>query len=316
MDEKSAEIFVGTCGWSYNPDWVGVFYPGFLPNSLFLEFYSSIFNAVEIDSSFYFIPKKKTVENWAQSTPEYFRFSSKLNQNITHKSKLDISHCKQDLHQYLENLAPIELQQKQIAHLVQLPPSFIFPKHLENFESFLNYWTEWKETKGKEILKQKYSNSSWQGVIEFRNSSWLKPQIMELLSEYKFGYCAVIEPQMPPDFLTTWEPLFYLRFHGFGKNPWWNYQFNDLELTEWAERINNYRNEHPKTRVAVFFNNHFSGYAVKNALDLLPKLNMKPNKELEEVKQIFQLKYQKKSKSSQKKDKKLTPLEKWMIKKK
>jgi len=297
------DIFVGTCGWSYQPDWVNIFYPDFLPTSAYLEFYSSIFNAVEIDSSFYYIPKKQTVENWAQKTPDYFHFSSKVNQAITHKAKLNIQQCRKELELYLDNFAPLEGNHKHIAHLIQLPPSFVFPKHKENLESFLSFWAEWRETKGKELLGPQFTHQSWQGVVEFRDSSWLTPDVMEVLTLYKFGYCAVIEPQLPPDFITPCENLFYLRFHGFGKNPWWNYQFSEQELVHWANQINSYRKDNPNTRVSVFFNNHFSGYAVKNALDILPKLNLKAANDINVIKQIFHKKYRKKSKSKVKLDK-------------
>ncbi|MCF2139019.1 MAG: DUF72 domain-containing protein [Candidatus Lokiarchaeota archaeon] len=299
MGEKQ-NIYVGTCGWVYQPDWVDIFYPNFLASSLYLEYYSSIFNSVEIDSSFYYTPKRETVEKWCYITPNYFRFSAKINQKVTHIAKLDLRKCKNDLIQYLENFLPMEAENKLIAHLIQLPPSFSYEekKDKQNFEDFISFWLEWRESRGRELLGDKTSKNSWQGVVEFRNKTWIRDSIMDLLSDYQIGYCAVVEPLLPPTFINPVKDLLYLRFHGYGKNPWWNYLFNDTELNQWARKISIFHTDNPSTKIAAYFNNHFSGYAVKNALDILPKLNLKPQQPVKLVQENFRKKHKSKKRYS------------------
>src|SRR6056297_1303575 len=146
-------LFLGTCGWSYKNDWRDLFYPKELKPSQFLEFYSEIFNSVEIDSSFYRIPSKKYVKNWVETTSTNFYFSAKLPREITHKSYLNITMSNRYLKEYFLNISPIENQNRMIGHLVQLPPSFTFKKHLNNLESFLKIWKKLKKTLGTKIIK-------------------------------------------------------------------------------------------------------------------------------------------------------------------
>ncbi|MHA1520543.1 MAG: DUF72 domain-containing protein [Promethearchaeota archaeon] len=282
MGSKSS-WYIGTCGWSYKPDWDTVFYPPSLPQKKFLEFYSRVFNSVEIDSSFYRLPSKSSVLDWTQKTPSYFKFSVKLNKEITHGSKLDLSKCKSSLLQYFDTFSPMEEQHKLLAHLVQLPPSFTYKAHRKDLDAFLAFWTEWRESKGKDLLQEKFRPNSWQNIVEFRNTSWLRPEVFELLRDYNTGYCAVIEPLLPPRFDITANDMFYLRFHGLGKDPWWNYKFNKQELTHWATELQNLARTNPNTTIVGYFNNHYSGNAVKNALDILPMLGLSPQNPIETV---------------------------------
>ncbi|QEE14764.1 DUF72 domain-containing protein [Promethearchaeum syntrophicum] len=265
-------IYVGTCGWSYD-DWKQVFYPNALKQQNFLEFYSNIFRTVEIDSSFYRIPSKNTVLNWAKNTPIDFRFSAKLPQEITHKAKLDLNKSEKFLKLYWDNILPLETSGKIIAHLIQLPPSFTYEKHWDNLENFLNLWNEFRDIKENKLR--------WCPVVEFRHKSWMKDKTFNLLKDTNTAYCAVIEPEIPPRMDITRKDLFYLRFHGYGKKPWWNYSFSDKELDQWAETLNEVFSKTPKAAKVVYFNNHFSGYAVKNAQDLMPKIGVKPVQNLE-----------------------------------
>jgi len=77
------KINIGCAGWDYN-DWVGVFYPKPLERYNHLEFYTKFFNIIEINSTFYNIPKKSTVLNWYNQVPPDFKFVVKVWQKITH----------------------------------------------------------------------------------------------------------------------------------------------------------------------------------------------------------------------------------------
>ncbi len=287
--ETPTSLLIGTCGWSYKDDWKGVFYPDHLKLSQFLEYYAHIFPTVEIDSSFYHIPSQKTVENWCQKTPTSFRFSAKLPQTVTHKAKLNLHEkaIKNELHLYWKNMLPLEREHKLLAHLIQLPPKFSEDDYLADLETFLNYWNEWRETYGKELCGSSFTEESFRPVVEFRHKSWMKDRTFELLRRYNVAYCAVIEPLLPPIMEITRKDLFYLRFHGYGKKPWWNYKFSDEELTHWAKELKKvYAQNHHMTHVS-YFNNHFSGNAVKNAMDILPKMDLQPITPPEEVEATF-----------------------------
>ena len=264
-------VFVGTCGWSYD-DWKDVFYPSALKQQNFLEFYSNIFRTVEIDSSFYHIPSKNTVSNWVKNTPLDFKFSAKLPQEITHKAKLELNKSEKSLKLYWDNILPLETSGKMHAHLIQLPPNFVFEKHWDKLENFLYLWNDFRETHG--------NNLRWCPVVEFRHKSWMKDKTFNLLKDTNTAYCAVIEPEVPPRMDITRKDLFYLRFHGYGKKPWWNYSFSNQELNQWAEVLNEHFSKNPKTVKVAYFNNHFSGYAVKNAMDIMPKIGIEPVQDL------------------------------------
>ena len=85
---KNDLIRIGTSGFSYK-DWLGNFYPQFCPQSDFLRFYASKFNTVEIDSTFYHIPKEDTVKRWYKVTPDKFLFTAKFPQTVTHEGSLN-----------------------------------------------------------------------------------------------------------------------------------------------------------------------------------------------------------------------------------
>ena len=81
------KIRIGCSGWSYAGDlgWIGKFYPKKIPSNKMFFFYSKIFDTVELNTTFYNLPKIRTVENWATNSPKEFLFSVKFPQDITHK---------------------------------------------------------------------------------------------------------------------------------------------------------------------------------------------------------------------------------------
>ena len=276
-----SSIYIGTCGWSYKEDWKTVFYPDWLPESQFLEYYSNIFSTNEIDSSFYRIPSQKIVESWVKKTPVDFLFSAKIPKQITHTAKLDLELCENALNEYFQNISLLESKHKMLAHLLQLPPSFSFEQDQPKLEKFFKVWNDFR---ANQLSKDdQFQRDSWRLVVEFRNNSWMREESFALLKEYQIAYCAVVEPLLPPRMDMTRTDLFYIRFHGYGKNPWFNYLFDDEELEKWASELKNIFVSHPKADKVVYFNNHFSGNAVKNALDIMPKVGVMPLKTLDEV---------------------------------
>jgi len=263
-----ASIDVGTSGWSYD-EWVGPVYPPGLKPPKRLDFYTRLFHTVEIDSSFYNIPSEVAIRSWASKAPEGFTYAAKIYKGITHDAKLDPEKYGDGLARFMDRFRPLD----HIVHayLLQLPPSFSKdnPAHLDNLVRFLETWERsWPPEKL---------------AVEVRNQSWFVPDTFELLREHGVVYAIPIEPDIPDIQEITCPSSAYIRFHGFGTHPMFNYKFSDAEIQEWVPKIKNIAG---KVRVHVYFNNHFSGYAVQNALTLMDFLDI-PHVDLETVQHRF-----------------------------
>jgi len=259
----SKKVLIGTSGWGYD-EWIGPFYPKGLASKDFLSYYSEVFYTNEINTTFYNIPSKWVVENWAKGTPSDFFFSAKLPKSITHENKLDIDKISEDLIYFLDVMNPLIDARKLIAFLVQLPPSFKRDDHFNNLKEFVDNWPKNREREAYNL------------VIEFRHKSWMSDEVFNYLKSENLTYCAVIEPLLPPRMDITNPKFAYIRFHGYGKKPWFDYFFNEEEIKKWAIPIRKVIQNSEK--IGIYFNNHFSGYAAKNSLMLMKELNIKPRK--------------------------------------
>lgn len=233
---------VGTSGWSY-AEWVGPFYPPGTKEGEMLRIASRVFNTLEINTSFYHVPRVNTVKRWVDQVPENFVFSAKVPRIVTHKKKLEdvgrITEAYLGVMSHLgKHLGPL---------LIQLPPKLGRDDYL--LESYLSQ------------LPQGYRY-----VVEFRNPSWLEPGVFKLLERYSVAYCIVDEPLLPFQVEIT-SDIAYVRFHGHGKRPWYNYNYSDEELKDRAEKLLDITGSTSET--FVYFNNHFRGRAALNALTML-----------------------------------------------
>jgi uncharacterized protein YecE (DUF72 family) len=202
-----SEILLGTCGWSY-AEWEGILYP---QKQSKLKQYSSIFPTAEIDSTFYSLPKREMVLGWARSTPPGFLFSVKLPQTITHKKALDRARgIEADLKQFLEAMKPLTDAGKLDCILAQLPPFLRYDN--AKLESFLALLPD----------RPKFA-------VEFRDRSWLRQETYSLLEKYSVAYTIVDEPLLPPDVHAT-SDFAYIRWHGRGSRPWFNYRYSEEQL--------------------------------------------------------------------------------------
>ncbi len=154
------KLHLGTLGWSYN-FWRGNFYPAKTASKDFLSYYSSKFNTVEVDSTFYRIPSQETVQNWHSQTPKDFLFSLKFPQLITHIRML--KDCQPQTDAFLSRA--VLLKEKLGPLLLQFPPSFT-SKHMEDLAEYLH-----KLPKGNRY------------VVEVRNKTWLTQEFYGLLRE-------------------------------------------------------------------------------------------------------------------------------------
>lgn len=246
------ELLIGTSGWSYK-EWTGVFYPTSSTNKL--SFYSTLYSTAEVDSSFYAYPSKGLVLGWARYTPENFVFSVKLPQLLTHEKKLDLGKgVEADLIRFLGLLKPLIATGKLGPILIQLPPSYSYQADFEKLKSFLS--------RSPEDIKF---------AVEFRHPSWLREDVWSLLRSKNVANVIVDEPLLPADTVVTADFAF-IRWHGHGVRPWYNYRYNDKELDVWVPKVREVTARVKKT--FGYFNNHFSGFAVENSLKMLEKLGM------------------------------------------
>jgi uncharacterized protein YecE (DUF72 family) len=247
-----AELLLGTSGWSYS-EWTGVFYPSSNTNKL--SFYSNLYRTVEIDSTFYAFPAKGLVLGWARYSPDGFLFSAKLPKEITHDKRLDLGQgAEADLLRFLSLMRPLITAGKLGPILIQLPPSYSYDADFSNLKSFL-------EAVPDDV----------RFAVEFRHPSWLKSEVWSLLKSRNVANVIVDEPLLPPDTVVTADFAF-IRWHGRGSRPWYNYRYGDEELRRWVPKVKEVSARVDRTY--GYFNNHFRGFAVENSLKMMGMLGV------------------------------------------
>jgi len=253
-------VHVGTCGFSYK-DWIGPFYPHGMKSPDMLEFYAEHFDAVEIDSTYYAVPKPQLFTNMAARTPPAFRFTVKAPGSITHVPA-DSEPPADDVRLFREALSPLLASKKLGAVLAQFPHAF-----RPNADAYRRL----------EQVREWWPDLSL--VAEFRHREWQQSDAVKRLRELDVGWCNVDEPA----FKTLLRPsadvtssIGYVRFHGRNYDKWWkqerasherySYLYGDEELQAWAPRIADVAQEAEET--FVFFNNHHLGRAAQNATEM------------------------------------------------
>ncbi len=230
--------YLGTVGFSYK-DWDGVFYPAGMPQRSYLAHYSQIFNAVELDSTFYGIPPVERVRQWAAAVPEGFKFCLKTPREITHDLRLIEAGPRMSA--FLETIR--RLDDKLGAVLIQLPPTFtaaqfdVATDFLANLSPTLRY------------------------AVEFRHTSWYIPETAELLKAHGISWVSVDYMNLPRQIGLTTDFL-YLRWLGeHGRFEQKDRERLDVapELAWWWEYIQPHLG-HIQT-IYGFFNNDYAGFS-------------------------------------------------------
>ncbi|HEV2225806.1 MAG TPA: DUF72 domain-containing protein [Nitrososphaerales archaeon] len=253
------DLVIGTSGWSYN-EWAGVFYPSSSANKL--SFYSGVYKTAEVDSTFYAFPSKGLVHGWARFTPDGFVFSAKLPRLLTHEKRLDLSKgVEADLVKFLSLLNPLIVGGKLGPVLIQLPPSYSFQTDFEKLKGFLDRIPE-----------------DVKFAVEFRHPSWLREEVWSSLRAKNVANVIVDEPLLPPDTVVTADFAF-IRWHGHGTRPWYNYRYTEKELQKWVPKV---KEVTARAKVTYgYFNNHFRGFAVENSLRMMEILGVASAKQQE-----------------------------------
>ena len=198
------QMLAGTSGYSYK-EWVGPFYPEKLPAAGMLRYYSSQFPTVEINNSFYRIPKEKVLLEWAEQVPPAFRFVLKASRRITHINRLSAEDDSLDYFLRTVNV----LGERLGPTLFQCPPSL--KKDIVRLREFLVRVPR-----------------TWRAALEFRHASWFDDEVYHALRSHDVALVAVDEDEESWPLVPTasWG---YLRLRRSG--------YGDTDLGAWADRI-------------------------------------------------------------------------------
>lgn len=231
------EFRIGCSGYYY-PEWKGSFYPEGLGTSKWLNYYSSVFNSVELNGTFYRQPKIENLKKYARMTPFGFRFSAKASRYITHVLKMkEAKIFVNEFSQLLER----GLEEKFDKLLFQLPATFKYSgENLENiFETV---------------------PSDPRNVIEFRDISWWNEAVFERFRKSSLVFCNVDYPGLQPPFISTGKN-FYLRLHGVPEL--FHSPYSKQQLEKIAQSI-------PQgiDQCNIYFNNTAGEAAFSNAAEL------------------------------------------------
>jgi uncharacterized protein YecE (DUF72 family) len=250
---------VGPAGWSY-PDWAGRVYPRKKPRGFTeLGHIASLFDMVEINTSFYRPPPPSMAEGWVRKVPEGFQFTAKIWQRLTHEAA---PFGKEEVRPCLEGMAPLKEAGCLAALLAQFPWSFRDTK--ENRRRI----REIREVFADETL-----------IVELRHASWNTDDALEFLRGKEIGFCNIDQPSTSRSITGTrhvTSDAAYIRMHGRNRKAWfdrgagrdekYNYDYREEELEEWIEAAREMGGR--ASKLFIVMNNHPWGHSVVNALQV------------------------------------------------
>jgi uncharacterized protein YecE (DUF72 family) len=203
----TARLIAGASGYSYK-EWCGSFYPEKIKPDAMLGFYSERLPTVEINNTFYRMPKADVLEAWRDATPDAFRFAIKASRRITHDARLKAEDAADSVAYLYKNLDA--LGAKRGAVLFQLPP--FLRKDLPRLEAFLA------------ILPEGH-----RAAFEFRNESWFDDDVYAALKKANAALClSEREDNAPPPLVET-APFGYIRLR--------LEEYSNDDLERWSERL-------------------------------------------------------------------------------
>jgi uncharacterized protein YecE (DUF72 family) len=230
------KLYVGTSGYSYK-EWKGSFYPETIPAAEMLSYYAARLPAVELNNTFYRMPRASMIESWKTQVPTSFRFSVKATQSITHYRRLKDAGAQTK--QMLETVAAFGDRLGVI--YFRLPEDM--KKDLERLKTFL------KDLPADTPI-----------AFDFRHPTWFDDEVFELLRRYNRVACVSDTDEQPVDHIEKTADWGYLRLR--------RVIYSEADLAEWSRRI---RAQKWKN-VFVFFKHEDEGTGPKLAAQFI-KLN-------------------------------------------
>ena len=232
---------VGCSGWNYAHWRNGVFYPPRLPAAAWLAYYARHFDTVEVNTTFYRLPKAASVARWVEETPPGFTFAVKVSRYVTHiKRLLDVG---DHLPLLYERIRPLLRSPKMGPLLWQLPPTF-------------------RCDVGRLADALEHTHDGYRHAFEFRHESWFREEVYTLLREHDVALVIGDRPEVHPFQARELTADFtFVRFHHGTRGR--NGNYSHRELDDWCERLLRWSDE---VDVYAYFNNDWEGYAIENAL--------------------------------------------------
>jgi uncharacterized protein YecE (DUF72 family) len=237
-------VHIGCSGWNYR-DWRERVYPRGLPPRQWLQHYSTMFDTVEVNTTFYRLPAREAVANWAAETPPGFLFAVKASRYLTHIKRL--TDLGRGVQRFYERIEPLIEAGKLGPVLWQLPANFTCD--LDRLGAALDQLPPGRH------------------CFEFRHASWFNDDVCALLRRHRAALVIGITPERPfqtHEMTANWT---FLRFHYGVRGRRGN--FSATELEEWSRRIAAWRR---RVEVFAYFNNDWNAFAVRNALALKKSL--------------------------------------------
>ena len=201
------KLWAGASGYAFK-EWKGSFYPEKIPPESMLAWYAERLPTVEINNTFYQMPKVTVLDHWAQATPETFRFAIKASRRITHEARLAADTAADSVAYLYKNLATLGSKRGPV--LFQLPP--FLKKDLPRLKDFLQLLPE-----------------GHRAAFEFRHDSWFADDVYALLRAGAASLClSEREDNAPPPLVET-APWGYVRLR--------LENYSDADLASWASRL-------------------------------------------------------------------------------
>ncbi len=203
-------------------------------NATRLTFYASHFSSIEINSSFYKIPKPATVAKWAELVPEHFKFTFKLWKEITHIKGFNFN--PEDVSTFFKSINSVH--KKRGCLLIQFPPG-LGREYFVQLKNLLN------------CIKESNPQQGWALAVEFRNNSWYHEDVYNLLNNYNATMVIQDTPKSATPLIQHSSECLYIRFHG----PTGNYRggYSEDFLKDYATQIKEWIEE--GKIIYVYFNN-------------------------------------------------------------
>ena len=236
-EARDSTVRVGCSGWNYGHWRNGVFYPPRLAAHRWLDWYARFYDTVEVNMTFYRLPKAEVVQRWIDGTPDDFVFAVKVSRYLTHVKRL--RDPGDGFATFVERIEPLLRSPKLGPLLWQLPPDF--KRDDERLATALERLPPGRH------------------CFEFRHESWFADEILDLLRSHDIALVIGDDPRRPFQRLDLTADWAFVRFHGGSELG--NGDYSERELEAWAERVAGFG-----VPAFVYFNNDWEGFAIRNAL--------------------------------------------------